>query len=151
MNMEADQPGPGNAGRGTSPELQHPASVPQNNGLAIASLVLGLLWLGGVGAILAVVFGHTALRQISQANGTQSGRGMATAGTVLGWLGVAATVALVAASIGVLNQDTNSSDCDRVLQQAAGLQSQPFNRGIDEANRRLAEIDRLLARADDLC
>jgi hypothetical protein len=34
------------------------------NGLAIASLVLGILWLGGLGSILALVFGYIAKKQI---------------------------------------------------------------------------------------
>jgi len=34
---------------------------PGTNGLAIAALVLGILWLYWVGSILAVIFGHIAL------------------------------------------------------------------------------------------
>jgi hypothetical protein len=57
------------------------------NGLAVAALVLGILWLFYVGSILAVIFGHVSLRQI-RARG-QRGRGVAIAGLVLGYLGVA--------------------------------------------------------------
>lgn len=56
------------------------------NGLAIASMILGILWLYWVGSILAVIFGHVALRQIQRRD--QSGRGMAIAGLVLGWIGI---------------------------------------------------------------
>jgi hypothetical protein len=58
------------------------------NGLAIASLVLGILWLYWVGSILALVFGYLARRQIAQRQGVQGGRGLATAGIVLGWVGI---------------------------------------------------------------
>jgi hypothetical protein len=58
------------------------------NGLAIASLVLGILWLYWVGSILALIFGYIARQQITQRQGMQDGRGMATAGIVLGWIGV---------------------------------------------------------------
>jgi Domain of unknown function (DUF4190) len=58
------------------------------NGLAIASLVLGILWLYWVGSILALVFGYIARRQIAQRQGLQGGRGLATAGIVLGWIGL---------------------------------------------------------------
>ena len=34
------------------------------NGLAIASLVVGIVWIYWIGSILAVIFGHIALRQI---------------------------------------------------------------------------------------
>ena len=60
----------------------------KTNGLAIASLVLGILWLYWIGSVLAVVFGFIARSQIDSSNGTQTGRGMATAGIVLGLLGV---------------------------------------------------------------
>lgn len=56
------------------------------NGMAIASMVLGILWLYWIGSILALVFGYVAKSQIRQTG--QSGSGMATAGIVLGWIGV---------------------------------------------------------------
>jgi Domain of unknown function (DUF4190)/Domain of unknown function (DUF1707) len=57
------------------------------NGFAIASLVLGLFWMWWIGSVLAVVFGHVALRQIARSG--QSGRGLAIAGIVLGYIGMA--------------------------------------------------------------
>ena len=62
---------------------------PRNNGLAIASMVLGIVWIYGIGSILAVIFGHVALSQIKRSVGSQRGRGMAIAGLVLGYIGVA--------------------------------------------------------------
>jgi hypothetical protein len=58
--------------------------------MSIASLVLGIIWLYGLGSILALVFGYVALRQIGQRN--EGGRGMAIAGVVLGWVGVAGAI-----------------------------------------------------------
>jgi Domain of unknown function (DUF4190)/Domain of unknown function (DUF1707) len=57
------------------------------NGLAVASLVVGLFWMWWIGSVLAIVFGHVALNQIAR-NG-QSGRGLAIAGLVLGYIGLA--------------------------------------------------------------
>ena len=37
----------------------------RNNGLAIASMVLGIVWVYWIGSILAVIFGHVALSQIA--------------------------------------------------------------------------------------
>jgi hypothetical protein len=56
--------------------------------------VLSLVWLGGLGSILAVVFGSKAKQDIRRTPGYLSGDGMATAGIVLGILGImgAATV-----------------------------------------------------------
>ena len=59
---------------------------PGTNGLAIASMVLGILWLYWVGSILALVFGYVARGQIKQSG--QGGDGMAIAGIVLGWVGI---------------------------------------------------------------
>jgi len=64
------------------------APAPKPNGLAIASLVLGILWIYWIGSILALVFGMVGKSQIDKSGGMQSGRGMAIAGIVLGWVGV---------------------------------------------------------------
>lgn len=47
-----------------------------------------------IGSILAVIFGHVALGQIKKAEGRQTGRGMAIAGLVLGYIGVASLVVI---------------------------------------------------------
>lgn len=59
------------------------------NGLAVASLVAGIFWVWWLGSVLAVVFGHVALNQIEKSGGRETGRGMAIAGLVLGYIGVA--------------------------------------------------------------
>ena len=65
---------------------------PKTNGLAIASMVLGIVWIYWIGSILAIVFGHVALSQIKKSGGTQGGRGMAIAGLVLGYLSIGLSV-----------------------------------------------------------
>jgi hypothetical protein len=62
-----------------------PAPARRTNGLAVASLILGLTGFitCGFTSILAVVFGHVSLGQIRR-DGTD-GHGMALAGTLLGW------------------------------------------------------------------
>ena len=73
------------------------ASAGETSGKAIASLVLGI---GGfvifpvVLSILAIVFGRSAKREIAERPGLGGG-GLATAGIVLGWVGVALTVVAV--------------------------------------------------------
>ena len=71
-----------------------PQKLP-NNGKAIASMVLGILGLVilyVIGPILALVFGHIAKNEIEASNGTQGGGGMATAGIVMGWIGIGLTL-----------------------------------------------------------
>jgi hypothetical protein len=66
------------------PTFVRPQTSP--NGFAIASLVLGVLWLAWLGSILAVVFGHIALRQIG--GEPNKGRSLAIAGLALGYVGM---------------------------------------------------------------
>ena len=71
------------------------AAGQRTNGMAIASLVLGLVWCYGVCSLLAAIFGHIARGQIQKSGGTQTGMGMAVAGIVLGWAGLGMTILLV--------------------------------------------------------
>ncbi len=63
-------------------------TTPKVDGLAIASLVLGILWLYWIGSILAVIFAGVALKRINASNGWRTGKGMAIAGLVLGLIGM---------------------------------------------------------------
>ena len=74
---------------------QHPPPYPypypypparSTNGMAIASMVLGIVWVYWIGSILALIFGYLALSEIRKSK--QAGEGMAIAGIVLGWIGV---------------------------------------------------------------
>ncbi len=82
----------------------------KTNGLAVASLVLGIVWIDWIGSVLAVVFGHIARRQIRNSEGAQTGSGMAMAGLVLGWIGVAILTAAVAAVIVAYNNEETLDD-----------------------------------------
>jgi GYF domain 2/Domain of unknown function (DUF4190) len=67
--------------------------VPNSN-LAIASMVCGIVslllcYVHGLAALPAVICGHKALRQIRNSSVLMSGRGMAIAGLVTGYLGLA--------------------------------------------------------------
>jgi Domain of unknown function (DUF4190) len=85
------QPPPAPAPSGGTGYSTPPTST--TNGLAIASLVLGIaglvFYLCGIASILALVFGYMARNQIDQSGGTQQGRGLTTAGIITGWIGVA--------------------------------------------------------------
>jgi hypothetical protein len=63
----------------------------RTSGAAIASLVLGIVGITAfplIPSILALVFGSRAREEI-RANPDLSGEGLATAGVILGWIGVA--------------------------------------------------------------
>lgn len=70
----------------SGPPSAHQQQSSSTNGLAIASMVLGIVWLYWIGSVLAVLFGHVALSQINRDG--QQGRGFAIAGLALGWVGV---------------------------------------------------------------
>jgi hypothetical protein len=81
----------------------------RNNGLSIASMILGILWLYWVGSILALIFGYVALGQIKRSHGTQTGRGMAIAGIVLGWIGIATLVIVIIVAVNASNHQSSGS------------------------------------------
>ena len=80
-------------------------------GTAVASLILGIctfLCLGILGAIPAVILGYSARTTIDADPSRYEGRGMATAGFVLGWIGIAISVIaivvlIVVAAAGSMN------------------------------------------------
>jgi hypothetical protein len=66
------------------------------NGLAIAGFVCSLFfWVYGVGAVLGIIFGFIARSQIRQSGNTQKGDGLALAGIIIGFIGIAIGVVLV--------------------------------------------------------
>lgn len=66
---------------------------PPTSGLAITSLISGLFLC--IGSIPAVITGHMALNRIGRAQGAVGGRGVAIAGTILGWVGTGLLVLIV--------------------------------------------------------
>jgi type IV pilus assembly protein PilA len=91
--------------------LNHGASTayavaPATSGKAIASLVCGVLAyiIPFFLAILAIVFGHIALSDIKRSAGRLKGQGLAIAGLVLGYLGIAVIpFILIIAAIAIPN------------------------------------------------
>lgn len=80
------------------------------NGLSVASMVLGIVWVFGIGSILAVIFGFVARKQIKDSGGRQSGGGMALAGIILGFVGVASLILWIVLVIAVTTTITNCFD-----------------------------------------
>ena len=84
-----------------------------SSGKATAALVLGILGLVFcplICSVLALVFGYQARNEIDASGGRLSGRGSASAGIVLGWVGVVITALfLILIVIGVLAGDSTST------------------------------------------
>lgn len=79
--------------------------VPQQNGMALTSMVLGIISvvLGTLllTAIPGVICGHIARRQMRESPYPQGGAGMATAGLILGYLSIILTVMMILAFAGI--------------------------------------------------
>ena len=124
--MMDEQP---NAERTPSPQLPPaapampgaPAVPVKTNGLAVASLVLGILSLllfftvvpPFILGILAVVFGAIG---ISRANQGAGGKGMAVAGLVCGALGVVVAILFIALFVSVANDPDVQDILNSVVQ-----------------------------------
>lgn len=61
-------------------------------GLAIVSLILSVVWLGGLGSIAGIVTGVLARRRIKRSGGTRTGSGIALAGIIIGVLTLGLTL-----------------------------------------------------------
>ena len=92
------QPAPGGWMPAPPPSAAGPYGRAVTNSLAEASLVLGILGLTLlplVASIVGLVLGYVAMGQIDRSVGQQTGRGLAVAGIVLGWIGIAFAVAVL--------------------------------------------------------
>jgi len=70
---------------------------PETSGKAVFSLICGILFFVPIPPffIVAVIFGHLSLSEIRRSAGRLTGRGLAIAGLLLGYLGVVAIGALI--------------------------------------------------------
>jgi hypothetical protein len=87
-----------------------PVPVQQHtNGMAIASLVCGIgqLLAGLPAGIAAVILGHLARKRIRQTG--EQGDGMARAGLILGYIGIALTVLLILLIVAVAAHTSGGS------------------------------------------
>ena len=88
----------------------------KTNRMATASLVFAILWLGGVGSVAAVLCGHRGRRQIGRR--WERGRGRATLGIRLGWLGIVASGVVAVLSVYTPEQLAHQFDLvERVLRR----------------------------------
>jgi hypothetical protein len=97
--------------------------APVTSGLAIASLVLSILWLAGLGSLLAIILGFLSLSQIRRSNGRTGGRGLAIAGLIIGTVGVLMPLAWLLLLRPAVSNSATSSAGSAVNGQAAAAQA----------------------------
>ncbi len=100
-----------------------PAPVPETNGLAIASLLFGIFWLGGLGSLAALVLGYRARREIRRSAGGQRGSSLATIGIVLGWIGIALLVLAAVAALLLLAASSTTTGTPTIVTSVAPVPS----------------------------
>lgn len=101
------------------PPQAPPNPVPQTSGKATTSMVLGIVGLVACGlfaGIPAIIVGKQAQREIDASNGWLTGRGMATAGIVLGWIEVgiailATVIVIIVFALGGTIKSTFEDTC----------------------------------------
>lgn len=77
------------------------AATQKTNTFAIISLVASIAgWITGITFIVGIIFGHISLGQIKKTG--ENGRGMAIAGLVVGYVGIALTIIGIIIFIAVL-------------------------------------------------
>lgn len=67
--------------------------APETSTTAVVSLVFGILWLFWAGSIVAVITGHYAVKECREKG--LGGSGLAVAGLILGYIGLATLGVLV--------------------------------------------------------
>jgi prepilin-type processing-associated H-X9-DG protein len=117
----------------TPPEVESrragtPAPAPKTSGLAIASLVLGIVGpcTVGLGSIIGIILGIVGLVKIGKSAGAKGGRGLAIAGIVVSAAGLLVLPLLVAillpAVFGALDQANSASSANNVRQLCMAAQ-----------------------------
>jgi type IV pilus assembly protein PilA len=85
-------------------QVAAPSGPVETSGKAIGSLICGIFFWLFPAAVAAVVLGHLSLSQIRKSAGRLKGEGMAIAGLVLGYTGVAVIpIVLIIAAIAIPN------------------------------------------------
>ena len=84
-----------------APGYAYGPAAPKTNGLAIASFVLSLLWIAGLGSLLAVIFGISSRNSIKRSHGQQTGDGFAIAGLIIGIVGLLGAILFYATIVSI--------------------------------------------------
>jgi hypothetical protein len=90
------------------PAVTDEAIPTKTNGMAVVSFVLSLLWLGGLGSLLAIIFAIVARKRIRESRGSLTGDTLAIAGLILGILGLVGILLIVFLAFSIAPQQGGS-------------------------------------------
>jgi len=126
------------------PGLAPPHAGPtETSGKAIASLICGIFFLIFPAAVAAIILGHLSISEISKSAGRLTGRGLATAGLVLGYFGAVGLIPfiLIIAAIAIPNlirattvaNETSAVTSLRTIYSAAQEYSSTYSNGFPDS------------------
>ncbi len=108
---------------GPSYSPQVPPAAPTTSGLAVVSLLCGILFFIFPAALAAIIFGHISRSDIRRSGGRKTGAGMALAGLILGYIGIAfISIILIVAAITIPS-----------FMRGKGMANEAANRAANEA------------------
>jgi len=87
----------------TPPAPLPPGFVPPTDGKAIGSLICGFFFFFLPAAIVGIILGHLSLSEIGRSAGRLKGKGLAVAGLIFSYLGIAFIPLLIIAAIAIPN------------------------------------------------
>ena len=125
--------------------LQVEKNPPKISGIAIASLVCGLLCI----PVVSIVLGHIARSQIKKSKGTVYGKGIALAGLILGYIPMVSSLVLLAVilagGIGVVGFIIGpvSDNYDETLEFWNEKSTEAHSNSHNEINQRKVDADSL--------
>jgi len=115
--------------RSTQPGWNAPPQ--RTSPFAIASLILSIIWLGGLGSLLGIIFGAVSLSEIRKSANRLNGSAMATAGIVIGSVGLLVTILLaIAIPLAVHTLQTRTQPVTLSIGEAAVPDTGVFSDGI---------------------
>ncbi len=115
---------------------QMPGGAPMprvtTSGLAISSVVFGILWIFGVGSLIGLVLGLLALRRIRNARGLIGGR-------IIAWLGISISAATLMGTVLLLATFDQSVEGlkDGIVQKATDDQLRDAGAAMERAHDRV--------------
>jgi len=119
------------------------AAAPATSGLAIASLVCGILalvsscmYVGILFGIPAVICGHMAMKKIADPQNPVGGKGMALAGLICGYIGSLLSLVIIGVVVFALN--ATDGGFQKIIEEVERQQSENEER-IEESQRQVED------------
>lgn len=117
-----------------------PQPLRTTSGMAIASLVMGILWMYWLGSILALILGYVARREIKRDPERIEGQGLALAGIILGWIGIGTlALTLIIIAFAALSEREEKKQNQRSVSEHASVilhPQMPWIRQMDLSKQR---------------